>query len=126
MEGFDYPRFNMGRQAQATNSVHGLFKSAHSLLLNRIPPAGPLGINPQVSSSYLQRREKTGTPGLLQFVSSVCVPLQMTTRLEHTPIAVTQIMREVRSGRDQDHIVHILAHFDMPSRTLQRADQESM
>eukprot|EP00971_Amphidinium_carterae_P304553 6052037-Amphidinium_carterae.1 len=35
-------------------------------------------------------------------------------------------MREVRSGGDQDHIVHILADFDLPSRTLKRAYQKSM
>eukprot|EP00971_Amphidinium_carterae_P243540 4836319-Amphidinium_carterae.1 len=32
----------------------------------------------------------------------------------------------MRSGGDQDHIVHIFADFNMPSRTLKRADQEGM
>eukprot|EP00971_Amphidinium_carterae_P035344 695906-Amphidinium_carterae.1 len=45
MQGFNNPRFNMGRQSQATNSVHGLLKSVHTLLLNWVSPARPLSVH---------------------------------------------------------------------------------
>eukprot|EP00971_Amphidinium_carterae_P095974 1899248-Amphidinium_carterae.1 len=66
MEGLDNPRFNMCRQTQATDSVHGLLKSANTLLLNRVPPARPLSVHPKISSGDLHRGQETGTPGLLQ------------------------------------------------------------
>eukprot|EP00971_Amphidinium_carterae_P106467 2108731-Amphidinium_carterae.1 len=45
MEGLDNSCFDMSRQSQATDPVHGLLKGAHTLLLNRVAPAGPLGVN---------------------------------------------------------------------------------
>eukprot|EP00971_Amphidinium_carterae_P054512 1074011-Amphidinium_carterae.1 len=42
MKRFDNPGFDMGRESKATNSSHGLFKGANTLLLHRIPPARPL------------------------------------------------------------------------------------
>eukprot|EP00971_Amphidinium_carterae_P261198 5181791-Amphidinium_carterae.1 len=35
-------------------------------------------------------------------------------------------MREVRSGGNQDHVIDVLAHFNMPSGALQSAYQERM
>eukprot|EP00971_Amphidinium_carterae_P323230 6423618-Amphidinium_carterae.1 len=66
MEGFDNPRFNMSRQPQASNSGHGLLKSAHMLLLNRVAPAGPLSIHTKIPGGDLHWREETGAPGLPQ------------------------------------------------------------
>eukprot|EP00971_Amphidinium_carterae_P075343 1488771-Amphidinium_carterae.1 len=138
MEGLNNPRFNMCRQTQATNTIHGLLKSAHTLLLNWIPPAGPLSVHPKISGSDLHGGQETGTPGLLQLVFSVRtiaddnrlfrihLHVGLSQGFKHTFIAVTQIVREVRSGRDQDHVVHIFTDLNMSSGTLQSAYQERM
>eukprot|EP00971_Amphidinium_carterae_P334617 6469998-Amphidinium_carterae.1 len=66
MEGFYNPGFDMGQQPKPTNPVHGLLKSADSFPLHRVPPARPLGVHTQVTSSDLDWREEAGTPGLHQ------------------------------------------------------------
>eukprot|EP00971_Amphidinium_carterae_P078626 1555667-Amphidinium_carterae.1 len=49
----------------------GLLKSADPFPLHRIPPARPLSVHPQITSSDFDGGEKTGTPGPLKFVFSV-------------------------------------------------------
>eukprot|EP00971_Amphidinium_carterae_P127185 2520460-Amphidinium_carterae.1 len=50
MEGFDNPGLDVGWETKPTHPVHGLLKSADSLPLHSVPPARPLGINPQITS----------------------------------------------------------------------------
>eukprot|EP00971_Amphidinium_carterae_P301766 5995294-Amphidinium_carterae.1 len=131
MEGLDNPRFYVGRQSQATNSVHRLLKSAHALLLNWVAPAGPLSVNSKISGSDLDRRKETGTPGLLQLVLSVStiaydhrflgvhLHVGLSQGFENALVTITQVMRKVRSGGDQDHVIDVLTHFDMPPSALQ-------
>eukprot|EP00971_Amphidinium_carterae_P163598 3243916-Amphidinium_carterae.1 len=45
---------------------------------------------------------------------------------ENTLVAVPQVVGKVRSGSNQDHIIHILPNFDMPACTLEGADQKGM
>eukprot|EP00971_Amphidinium_carterae_P031649 623294-Amphidinium_carterae.1 len=71
MEGFNNPGFDVGRETKPTHPIHGLLKSANPFLLHRIPPTRPLSINTKISSSYLDRRKKTGTPGPLKLVFGV-------------------------------------------------------
>eukprot|EP00971_Amphidinium_carterae_P331982 6465842-Amphidinium_carterae.1 len=47
-------------------------------------------------------------------------------RFEHIPVAVPQVVSKVRSGSNQDHVVNVLSHLDLPTRTLQGADQEGV
>eukprot|EP00971_Amphidinium_carterae_P254054 5043707-Amphidinium_carterae.1 len=61
----------MGRKSEATNTSHGLLKRAHTLLLHKIPPAGPLSVHAQIPSGDLDRREKTGSPSPLKLVLGV-------------------------------------------------------
>eukprot|EP00971_Amphidinium_carterae_P170368 3375701-Amphidinium_carterae.1 len=122
MEGFDNPRFNMSRQPQAT----------------LIAPATPLSIHAEIPGSDLHRREETGTPGLLQLsfgvrtiadnhrFLGVDLHVGMPQGFKHTLVAVAQVVREVGSGSNQDHVIDILPYLDAPSRTLQGAYQERM
>eukprot|EP00971_Amphidinium_carterae_P079706 1577240-Amphidinium_carterae.1 len=63
MEGFNNPGFDKGRKPKPTNPVHGLLESADSFPLHRVPPAGPLGVHTQITSSDFNWGKKAGTPG---------------------------------------------------------------
>eukprot|EP00971_Amphidinium_carterae_P033579 661312-Amphidinium_carterae.1 len=119
MEGFHNPGLDVGWETKATHPMHGLLKSADPFLLYRVSPARPLGVHPQITSSDFNWGKKTGMPGPLKLVFSVRTNADDHRLLRvHLHIGLLGQSRKVRSGSNQDHIIHILADFNLPSRTL--------
>eukprot|EP00971_Amphidinium_carterae_P136161 2698020-Amphidinium_carterae.1 len=141
MEGFDNPGLHVRWQAKRTHPSH-LLKGAKAFPLHRIPPGSPLSVNPEVFGGDPHSGQETGMTGPLESVLSVphCVRaiaddhsflrvhlhVGLLESFEHIPVAITEVVRKVRSGSNQDHIIHVLADLHLPARTLQSADQESM
>eukprot|EP00971_Amphidinium_carterae_P194977 3868947-Amphidinium_carterae.1 len=79
MKGFNNPGLHVG--------------CADPLPLHRVPPARPLGINPQITRGDFNWGQKVGPPSLLELILGVhaidCI-YDHRQRFEHIPVAITQ------------------------------------
>eukprot|EP00971_Amphidinium_carterae_P068654 1359493-Amphidinium_carterae.1 len=89
-------------------------KSAESLPLHRVPPARPLGINPQITCSDFHWGQKAGKPGLLELVFSV------------RAIADNHSSEQSEVRKQPGPYRRHISYFNLPARTLQGAYQEGM